>query len=214
MQIVNPSADAPITICFDNVVASPDGLLIVESMFSGVYDLSSPGSYLAARIHPQKAKVLNWIATGTSANAVVTTESSSQLGIPIGTTVALRSDIELHVNGPNGVKPIAYTAILDHSCKLVASGTNDVVLKTTTIPGFDPIAEPVLRVLEDGNWLLLFYNMPPFHKLKTFNMDAFGRTLQASVESEVVWDDRDVFVIMMPSDKTAQQIQNTIRHHT
>ena len=174
-----------VQVVADNVILREDGeLMLVESMFSEINNLSVDIGELLGRIHPIKRRLYDRIANG----EVV--ETSAQL--KNGRTVhgRIHSKIEIHVNRPGGgIQPLDYTALID-------SGENSVIGETTA-QRFDAAGEPVIRQMRDRSFRLVFLSLPPQqHALGgRFNMDHFGTALIRSSKAAVTWDDRDVFHI-------------------
>jgi len=203
MNITNAATQQSITIQADNVVYRADGCLLVEAMFSGLADLSNPSVNLVARLHPTRAQVFAWAVSGRC--SPVTVE---------GKPTAVVSDVEIHVNKPQGGIVVRhFSEFLDQHTQL-QTGTSADVRATITLGGFDPVAEPVVRELRDGSLLLIFAFMPPLvcerdaSKAARFNFDTFGTEIEREAGVPVIWDDRDVFVIPQPKGDTVEKMQS------
>src|SRR5262249_41360136 len=101
MNLTNSATGQSLTIRADNVVAGPEGHLLVEAMFSKLVDLSAPSANLAERLHPAKAKALEWIV---KANCSPVAPRGRQEGssLPPGESLRVIPEVELHVTRPGG----------------------------------------------------------------------------------------------------------------
>lgn len=203
MQITNVKTQRSITVRTDNVVFRPDGCLLVEAMFSGLVDLTGPAANVATRFHPTKAEAFEWIVTGQCRS--VTLEDRPIAVIP---------DVEIHVNGPNGIVVRHFSEFLDQEKELRESGASGDVRSTLTLAGFDPVAEPVLREMHNGRLLLIFACIPPLvsendaARFARFDLDMFGTEIEDAAGVPVIWDDKEVFVIPQTMDDTVKRIRH------
>lgn len=80
------------------------------------------------------------------------------------------------------------------------------------LSGFDPYGEPELRRMKNGELWLRFNFMPPTW-VPEEERDDFGRCrqfdqkLSRAVNSPVLWDDREVFLIEKPHPDTVEQVR-------
>lgn len=174
-----------VQVVADNMILREDGkLMIVESMYSGINNLSVDTGELLGRIHPVKRQLYDRIARGEML------ETTAELKNGRIVRAHIHSRIEIHVNRPDGgIQGLDYTA-------LTYSGENSVIGETAA-QRFDAAGEPVIRQMRDRSFRLLFLSLPPQkHALGgRFNMDHFGTSLIRSSKAPVTWDDRDVFHI-------------------
>jgi len=210
---MRPTAEHAIPIRVDNTVTLPNGTLLVECMFSGIVDLSTQSSNLAARLHPAKARAFEWIIAGTQ-SSVTTTESSECTGAPSAREeVAIIPDVQFHVNGPTGIVVRHFSEIRANCKQLSEHGSCVDVRTTTTLAGFEPDAEPIVREMCDGSLLLVFSCMPPLitetdpKKAKRFNFHSFSADLAAALDVAVIQDDREVFAIQRPKADTLERLR-------
>jgi hypothetical protein len=98
-------------------------------------------------------------------------------------------------------------------------GADEDVRSTTTLTGFDPEAEPILRDMRDGSLLLVFGFIPPLvtesdaGKAKGFDINKFGEDVGAAAGVPVIWDDRDVFVVQKPNADTADRLRHFLANY-
>lgn len=87
------------------------------------------------------------------------------------------------------------------------------VVKTIPITGFDPEAEPEIRVMANGEYLLVFEFMPPSYtdeaedEAEAERFEAFDQLLQDAIGVPVIWEDREFFRIADPANDAAEKIQ-------
>jgi hypothetical protein len=90
----------------------------------------------------------------------------------------------------------------------------DEVQQTIKLTGFDPVGEPVIRVMGDGSLLVVFNFMPPSWAPEGEGMGAFAdfdeQQLERAAGVPVVWDDREVFVIQKPERDTVERVRKFI----
>ncbi|WP_417382169.1 hypothetical protein [Gimesia sp.] len=87
---------------------------------------------------------------------------------------------------------------------------NASVVKETLVWGFDTDAEPVIREMSDGSVWIHFESIPPFFAddLDTpFDTDRFLADLSDVAGAAVVQDDREVFVVVQPTDQTTDSVK-------
>lgn len=180
-----------VQVVADNVLLREDGtLMLVESMFSKLSNLSVDTGELLGRLHPVKRRLYDRIANGEKVETTVELNN--------GRTVHARihSGIEIHVNHPGGgIQVLDYTALID-------SGANSVIGETAG-RRFDAAGEPVIRQMHDRSFRLVFLSLPPKKHAfgGAFNIDHFGTALIRSSKAPVTWDDRDVFHIGASASK-------------
>ena len=191
----------------DNTVERPDGTLqLVEAMFSSTVDLTTARGELAARIHPSKAVVFLAALEGAQDLCV----RSVQLEGPH----RVSSDVEIYVNGPDGLVRRRFEEVATYCRELLAAGTCSGVLGTTVLEGFDPGHEPVLRDLEGGRCLLVFAALPPLTDVPRFDLDGFAGDLVRQIAAPCTHDDREVFAIAAPSTDVHDGLRSFFRNRT
>jgi hypothetical protein len=202
MNLTHSATQRSIPIRVDNVVYRSEGCLLVEAMFSGLVDLGSPSVDFVARLHPTKAEAFEWIVTG---QCSVASEGSPAAVIP---------DVQFHVNRPQGGAAVRhFSEFLEGHRRLRDRGESDDVRATTTLTGFEPDAEPVLRHMRDGSLLLVLAFIPPRvsegqpDKVKRFDLNTFGTELERAAGVPVIWDDKEVFVVQRPRRDTVERIR-------
>jgi hypothetical protein len=90
------------------------------------------------------------------------------------------------------------------------------VTRTEKIEGFDPEGDPELRLLSDGSLELVFEFMPPSFVPETEDEDLgrfedFDQRLAEAIETEVLWEDREVFLIPAPNPDTVDRLRKFLR---
>lgn len=208
MDLTHGQTGRTIPIVVDNVVYRQDGCLLVEAMFSGLADLTSPSADLAARIHPAKAEAFEWIIGG---QCSVTAE---------GTPTPMVPDVQLHVNNPRGGLAVRhFSEFLEASRQLHERGQSGEVRATVTLAGFEPGAEPVLREMRDGSLLLVFAFIPPRvtvgqpAKARRFDLNTFGTEVERAAGVPLAWDDKEVFVVQRPRSDTVERIRGFLNSY-
>lgn len=90
-------------------------------------------------------------------------------------------------------------------------------MKKIAITGFDCDGEPEVRMEDDGSVVIVFEFMPPINGtddgVEDEDFDHFDQVLQEALGVEVVWDDREVFVIPNPEKDTVQKIKHFLEHY-
>ncbi|HEV7278964.1 MAG TPA: hypothetical protein VGN57_02025 [Pirellulaceae bacterium] len=86
------------------------------------------------------------------------------------------------------------------------------VVRTETIGGFDREGDPELRVLSDGSLEIVFEFMPPSFVREAEDEDlgpfeGFDARLAEAIGTEVLWEDREVFLIPAPSHDTIDRLR-------
>jgi len=214
MNLTNSATGQSLTIRADNVVAGPEGHLLVEAMFSKLVDLSAPSANLAERLHPAKAKAFEWIVAGQCTSVVPSGREEGPAALPAGESLRVVPEVELHVNRPEGgILVRRFSEFLDRHKELLERGACGDVRRTIPLAGFDPDAEPIVREMRDGSLLLIVGCLPPLvaendaSKAQQFDMNAFGAELEKAVGLPVLWDDREVFVVQRPEANTVERIR-------
>jgi hypothetical protein len=206
MDLTHGETGRAIPIRVDNVVYREDGCLLVEAMFSGLVDLTSPSVDLAARLHPMKSEAFEWIITG---QCSVTSEGKPAPVLP---------DVQLHVNNPRGGIAVRhFSELLEGHRQLRDRGPSGDVRVTVALAGFEPGAEPVLREMRDGSLLLIFAFIPPRvtegqpAKARRFDLNTFGAEVERAAGVPVAWDDKEVFVVQRPQGDTVERIRRFLQ---
>lgn len=190
-------ADTLRAVCDDIVMLDPSRPMIVETMYSALFDLARDHCEVLARIHPAKKKFFDLVSGGRRVPVSV------RDGYRPPVTVMLHDQIHIHVNGPDGGM-----AILDYATVARSAVT---VTGEAQGRGFDADAEPVIRQMPDRSFRLVFFAMPPsVSRLgAAFDVDHFGEALLRATGAELRWDDCDV-VWIAPS-AGAQEIRALLR---
>ena len=80
-------------------------------------------------------------------------------------------------------------------------------VKTIPIPGFDPHGDPEIRLMDDGSMYLVFNFMPPsWAGDDPAWFDTFDKMLQQALGVDVLWEDREFFLIRSPLAGTEERI--------
>jgi len=90
------------------------------------------------------------------------------------------------------------------------SGRMDEIRQEILLSGFDPLGEPVLRVMADGSVQVVFNFMPPSYvpdELGWGPFADFDQQLERAVGVPVLWDDREVFIIHQPKPDTVERLR-------
>jgi hypothetical protein len=206
MDLTHGETGRTIPIEVDNVVRRQDGCLLVEAMFSGLVDLTTAD--LAARLHPTKAEVFEWMLAG---ECSVTSEGKPTPVIP---------DLQFHVNNPRGGLDVRHFSEFLEGCRqLRERGQSSDVRATVTLTGFEPGAEPVLRDMRDGSLLVVFAFIPPRvaegqpAKARRFDLNTFGAEIERAAGVPVAWDDKEVFVVQRPRADTVERIRGFLQNY-
>ena len=206
MHLTHGATGRTIPIVVDNMVHGQDGCQLVEAMFSGLVDLTSPSVDLAARLHPAKAEAFEWILTGQCSVAYE------------GKPIPVIPDVEFHVNNPRGgIVVRRFSEFVAAHRGLRDGGQSADVRATVALAGFEPEAEPVLREMRDGSLLLVFAFIPPRviagepAKARRFSLDTFGAKVGKAAGAPVVWDDKEIFVVQRPRADTAERIRKFLQ---
>jgi len=85
-------------------------------------------------------------------------------------------------------------------------------IKTIPLSGFDPYGEPVIRLMDDGSMYVVFNFMPPtWAEADPTPFDSFDKMLQRAIGVDVMWEDREFFLIKSPLADTEERITNFLR---
>jgi len=90
-------------------------------------------------------------------------------------------------------------------------------LKTFPLAGFDERGEPDVTITEDGCLMLTFCFFPPSWVSDPETRQDLGRfkrfdeELAAALDTEVIWEDRELFVIPKPPPDAIQRIEAFLR---
>jgi hypothetical protein len=92
--------------------------------------------------------------------------------------------------------------------------TEPTVLKKISISGFDPKGEPQIRVMSDGTLFVLFNFMPPsFADGDEKRFDDFDKQLERAIGVPVVWEDRELFLILQPQEGTIEKVRGFLESY-
>jgi hypothetical protein len=90
----------------------------------------------------------------------------------------------------------------------------DEAIETITLEGFDPEGEPEIRIMENGSLELVFNFMPPtWAEENPEAFDDFDVQLAEVLDLEVLWEDREFFVIEEPAEDTVERIKQFLEHY-
>ena len=82
------------------------------------------------------------------------------------------------------------------------------------LKGFDSENEPEIRIMKDGSIYAVFNFMPPEEfKMTNSDFENFGREMQAAVGVEVIWEDREFFLIPKPDEDTPGKLKDFIENY-
>ena len=83
-----------------------------------------------------------------------------------------------------------------------------ILVKTTTLSGFDPEGEPEVREMSDGSLMVVFNFMPPSYAEDEEEKYAdFEKQMERAVGVPVFRDDRELFLIRKPRSDTAEKLK-------
>lgn len=90
------------------------------------------------------------------------------------------------------------------------------VVKKIRVPDFDPEGDPEIRVLGNGALEVRFEFMPPSFAPEDGTADLgrykdFDKRMAAALGTEVLWEDRERFIIRAPKDDTVARIQEFLK---
>jgi hypothetical protein len=81
--------------------------------------------------------------------------------------------------------------------------------KTLTVEGFDISGEPEIKIFKDKHIEILFNFMPPLNgndeQIEDPLFDDFEEIIAKALGTEVIRDDRELFLIQTPKRGTAQK---------
>jgi hypothetical protein len=84
----------------------------------------------------------------------------------------------------------------------------DEPIETITLEGFDPEGEPEIRIMDNGSLELVFNFMPPsWAEENPEAFDDFDAQLSEALDLEVLWEDRELFLIEEPGEDTVERIR-------
>lgn len=90
-------------------------------------------------------------------------------------------------------------------------------MKTIEIKGFDVDGDPVLHIEDDGSLMLVFEFMPPLNGtdegVEDPEFERFDEVLAEELGVEVIWDDRERFVILKPAADTVERLKYYLEHY-
>ena len=81
------------------------------------------------------------------------------------------------------------------------------------LTGFDPMGEPVIRVMADGSLYVVFNFMPPTYVPDEDGMgqfEDFDKQMEKAVGVPVMWEDREFFLIQQPGPETIERIREFV----
>lgn len=80
-----------------------------------------------------------------------------------------------------------------------------------TLKGFDSDGDPEIRKFTDGSLSIVFNFMPPLNgtddEIEDPIFDDFNEELEKFLGVEVLWDDREVFIIKKPNPDTINKLK-------
>ncbi len=83
-----------------------------------------------------------------------------------------------------------------------------------TLEGFDSEGEPEIRIMDNGSLELVFNFMPPtWVEENPEAFDDFDVQLSEALDLEVLWEDRELFLIEEPSDDTVDRIREFLAEY-
>lgn len=90
----------------------------------------------------------------------------------------------------------------------------DESVKIITLEGFDPEGEPEIRIMGNGSLELVFNFMPPtWAEENPEAFDDFDVQLSEALDLEVLWEDREFFLIAEPKEDTVARIREFLEHY-
>jgi hypothetical protein len=91
----------------------------------------------------------------------------------------------------------------------------DEPTEVITLEGFDPEGEPEIRVMDNGSLELVFNFMPPSWAEENPEVfDDFDVQLSEALDLEVLWEDRELFVIEEPAEDTVERIRQFLAEYS
>jgi hypothetical protein len=91
----------------------------------------------------------------------------------------------------------------------------DEAIKTITLEGFDPEGEPEIRIMDNGSLELVFNFMPPtWAEENPEAFDDFDVQLSEALDLEVLWEDRELFLIEEPAEDTVERIRQFLADYS
>jgi hypothetical protein len=86
--------------------------------------------------------------------------------------------------------------------------------KTIEVKGFDSFGEPEIKVYDDGHIEVMFNFMPAHNTAgepsRDRVFDIFDKWLEFKLGVNVVWEDRELFIISKPAADTAQKLKTCL----
>ncbi len=90
----------------------------------------------------------------------------------------------------------------------------DEAIETIMLEGFDSEGGPEIRIVNNGSLELVFNFMPPtWAEEHPEAFDDFDLQLSEVLDLEVLWEDRELFLIEEPSDDTVERIREFLEHY-
>jgi hypothetical protein len=90
----------------------------------------------------------------------------------------------------------------------------DEPIETITLEGFDSEGEPEIRIMDNGSLELVFNFMPPtWAEENPEAFDDFDVQLSEALDLEVLWEDRELFLIEEPAEDTVERIKQFLEHY-
>jgi hypothetical protein len=90
----------------------------------------------------------------------------------------------------------------------------DEPIETITLEGFDSEGEPEIRIMDNGSLELVFNFMPPtWAEENPEAFDDFDVQLSEALDLEVLWEDRELFLIEEPGEDTVERIRDFLEHY-
>jgi hypothetical protein len=90
----------------------------------------------------------------------------------------------------------------------------DEAIETITLEEFDPEGEPEIRIMENGSLELMFNFMPPtWAEENPEAFDDFDMQLSEALDLEVLWEDRELFLIEETAEDTVERIKQFLAEY-
>jgi hypothetical protein len=87
-------------------------------------------------------------------------------------------------------------------------------VEVITLEGFDSEGEPEIRIMDNGSLELVFNFMPPTWAEENPEVfDDFDVQLSEALDLEVLWEDRELFLIEEPGEDTVERIKQFLEHY-
>jgi len=94
---------------------------------------------------------------------------------------------------------------------------NEEIKKIITVKGFDKDGEPQIQILKSGKLKIQFEFMPPLNGSDNQNensiFDNFDKALSTVINNEVIWEDREVFLVLKPKKGDDQKLKKYLEEY-